>query len=307
MSVSAQKRQYKNFGECIFLENGSVILGVTVEKGPRIIYFSLAGKENVLFEDTDRNFTEPAGEYGTWTAYGGHRLWIAPEVNPETYYPDNNAVSYTINGNTLTLNPPVTPFGKEFTVVIEMDDTAPTVRITHKIKNLSEKDAEFAPWSVTSLTDGGVCIIPMNTAKTGYLPNRVISLWDYSDLNDSRFKMTNSEVRLRQDRFIQKAFKAGFNLEEGFAAYAVNDQIFAKCVPDYENVCYPDFSCNFEVYTNSLFLELELLGEMRRVGCGEESVISEKWCLFENEGGYEPDPAGIRENVGGRIKKLLSR
>ncbi|MDY3793084.1 MAG: hypothetical protein SOZ56_11515 [Oscillospiraceae bacterium] len=304
MSVSVSKRQYKNFGNCIFLDNGVITLGATVDVGPRIIYFSLNGKENVLFEDTERRFTEPAGEYGCWVAYGGHRIWCAPEVNPETYYPDNGIVSYSINENELILKPPVTPFGKEFTIIVEMDDTAPVVKLTHKIKNISEDDAEFAPWSVTSLSDGGVCMIPLNTDKRGYLPNRVMSLWDYSDIYDSRFRMSNSEVRIRQDCFIRKAFKAGFNLEDGFAAYAVKDQIFAKCIPEYKDVCYPDYSCNFEVYTNNLFLECELLGEKRRYACNEEAVISEQWCLLDNFGNAEP--SDMMDDIGCRIKKLIN-
>lgn len=303
MSVSVSKRQYKNFGNCVFLDNGVISLGVTVDVGPRIIYFSGNGKENVLFEDTERRFTEPAGEYGTWVAYGGHRIWCAPEVNPETYYPDNGCVDCTITEKGVILKPPVTPFGKEFTMIVEMDDSAPVVRLTHKIKNVSDSDAEFAAWSVTSLTDGGVCMIPMNTEKRGYLPNRVMSLWDYTDIYDSRFRMTNSEVRIKQDGFIRKAFKAGFNLEDGYALYAVKDQIFAKCIPEYEDVCYPDFSCNFEVYTNNLFLECELLGEKRKYAKGEEAVISEQWCLLDNSGNNEPSE--MMDDIDRRIKELI--
>lgn len=306
MSITSSKRIYKSFGECIFLDNGIITLGVTVEKGPRIIYFSLTGKKNVLFEDTERRFTEPAGEYGTWVAYGGHRLWIAPEVNPETYYPDNDTVNYEFFGNTIILKPPVTPFGKEFSMVIEMSDNFPAVKITHKIRNLSEEKAEFAPWSVTGLARGGVCIIPVSTQKKGYLPNRVISLWDYSDINDNRFTMTNSEVRIRQDSYIKKAFKAGFNLEDGYAVYAVNGQIFAKCIPKYENVCYPDYSCNFEVYTNNLFLELELLGEKRAFAKNEEAVLSEQWCLLDNEDDFEPELHDFKKDIGDKINILLN-
>lgn len=304
MSVTISKRQYKNFGECIFLDNGAVTLGAALDMGPRIIYFSLAGRENVLFEDEDRRFTEPAGEYGTWVAYGGHRLWCAPEINPETYFPDNGKVSCEISGSTVELCPPVTPFGKKFTMLIDMDETDPVVRIVHKICNLSEKKAEFAPWSITSLTQGGVCIIPMSTRKSGYLPNRVISLWDYSEIGDSRFRMTDSEVRIRQDKFLKKPFKAGFNLEDGFAAYAVNEQIFVKCIPEYKDVCYPDYSCNFEVYTNDLFLESEVLGEKREYSQNEEAVISEVWCMLDNKGSYEPELQKIKENIGGLKGKI---
>ena len=304
MSVSVSKKQYKNFGNCIFLDNGLISLGVTVDVGPRIIYFSRNGRENVLFEDVGRCFTEPAGEYGSWVAYGGHRIWCAPEVNPETYYPDNGCVSSSFSENKLILTPPATPFGKEFSIIIEMDDAAPVVRLTHKIKNVSESETEFAPWSVTSLSDGGVCMIPVNTAKRGYLPNRVISLWDYSDICDSRFRMSNSEIRIRQDSFIRKAFKAGFNLEDGFAIYAVKDQIFAKCIPEYKDVCYPDYSCNFEVYTNNLFLECELLGEKRKYASGEEAVLSEQWCLLDNSGNAEP--SNMMDDIRTRIKELIN-
>lgn len=304
MSVRVSNKQYKNFGNCVFLDNGLISLGVTVDLGPRIIYFARRGKENVLFEDVERRFTEPAGEYGSWVAYGGHRIWIAPEVNPETYYPDNAPVSCSIEGNRLILTPPATPFGKEFTVIVEIDDTAPVVKLTHRIKNVSESETEFAPWSVTSLSDGGVCMIPVNTAKRGYLPNRVISLWDYSDICDSRFRMSNSMVRIRQDSFIRKAFKAGFNLEDGFAVYAVKEQIFAKCISEYKDVCYPDFSCNFEVYTNDLFLECELLGEKRKFATGEEAVLCEKWCLLDNSNNAEP--SDMMDNIGNRINELIN-
>ena len=178
------------------------------------------------------------------------------------------------------------------------------VKLTHRIKNVSESETEFAPWSVTSLSDGGVCMIPVNTAKRGYLPNRVISLWDYSDIYDSRFRMSNSMVRIRQDSFIRKAFKAGFNLEDGFAVYAVKEQIFAKCIPEYKDVCYPDFSCNFEVYTNDLFLECELLGEKRKFASGEEAVLCEKWCLLDNSNNAEP--SDMMYDIGNRINELIN-
>lgn len=40
MSVRVSNKQYKNFGNCVFLDNGLISLGVTVDLGPRIIYFA---------------------------------------------------------------------------------------------------------------------------------------------------------------------------------------------------------------------------------------------------------------------------
>lgn len=305
MSICVTERTYKNFGRCIFLENGSAKLGVTIEKGPRIIYFALSGRSNIMFEDTGRQFTESAGEYGTWVAYGGHRLWCAPEVNPETYYPDNGSVEYDYRGSSLILSPPATSFGKKFEIVIEMDSSKPLVMLTHRIINVSDREAEFAPWSITSLTDGGVCIVPVSTRRTGYLPNRVMSLWDYTDIHDSRLRLSNTVTRITQDPFIHKAFKAGFNVEDGFIAYAVKDQIFAKCFAAYEDVSYPDYSCNVEVYTNNMFLECEVLGEKKKYAPGSTASITEHWCLFDDASGGLSEPNVHAADIDRKIKALL--
>ncbi len=293
MSVILTEREYGNYGKCLFMENGAVTLGVTAEVGPRIICYSLKGMPNVLFEDAERRFVEDVGEFGSWYAYGGHRLWTAPETKPVTYFPDNDRINYTFDGGRLTVSPAADSFGRRLSVTIELGCDS-EVRITHTVENISEKPLRLAPWSVTGLAAGGVCRIPLCTRKSGYLPNRVISLWDYSDISDPRLRISDRDVRLRQDRYIKKAFKAGFNVEDGFAAYAVNGQTFVKQF-GFEDADYPDYCCNFEVYTNELFLECEALGELRDYAPHEKAVLCESWRLFENPDGSEPDLESIRE------------
>lgn len=304
MGVKIAEKEYKNYGKCVFLENGAVTLGATVEFGPRVIYFSLDGKPNIMFEDTERRFKEKAGEYGEWVAYGGHRLWCAPEINPETYYPDNDSVEYAFDGKTLTLRPHATSFGKKFEIDIEMDDSKPLVKLRHRIVNVSDTEAEFAAWSITSLT-GGVCLVPMSKKKTGYLPNRVMSLWDYSDVHDSRVTFENTFTVIRQDPAIENAFKAGFNVEDGFIACAVKGQLFAKCFSEYENVVYPDYSCNAEVYTNGMFLESELVGEMKKYAPDAAAEISEQWCIFEHQDDSLSEPDKYLTEIECKIKEIL--
>ena len=288
MSVRLIEREYGNYGKCLFLENDAVTLGVTAEVGPRIIYFALKGLPNVLFEDTERQFIEDVGEFGSWYAYGGHRLWTAPETKPETYFPDNEEIRYAFQNGKLTVSPASESFGRKISVEIELDEHKAEVRLSHVVDNISDKPIKLAPWSVTGLAAGGVCRIPLCTRKSGYLPNRVMSLWDYSDIADPRLRMTDRDVRLRQDRYIKKAFKAGFNVEDGFAAYAVNGQIFVKQF-GFEDTDYPDYCCNFEVYTNDLFLECEALGELREYQPHEKATLKENWRLFEDPDGSEPD------------------
>ena len=298
MSVKITEKEYEGYGKCVFMENDACTLAVTIEFGPRVIYFARKGRKNVMLEDREGLFTVDVEGYGTWRNRGGHRLWVAPELLPETYYPDNAPVAYKAEGDTVTFTPPLTPFAKQLETVIKLDADKAVAEVTQRITNVGGKEADFALWSITGLTDGGTAVIPMCTRKSGYLPNRVMSLWDYSDINDPRFKLTNEYARIRQDKFLPSAFKAGFNVEDGFAAYAVNEQIFVKCFGDYQFVEYPDYSCNFEMYTNHKFLECEILGEKRKYQPGETTEVRETWHLLDNEGDREPELDKIRTAVG---------
>lgn len=278
MEVKCYETEYKNYGSCICLENGTIRLIATIDVGPRIVFFGFCKGQNVLFEDTDRNFYEINKGYGVWYAYGGHRIWCAPEKMPETYYPDNVKVNVEYDGSKLTLTPEKTPFGKQFSLVISVADEN-TVIVENRITNCSTKPAEFAPWSVTGLAAGGTEIVPLCADDNGFLPNRTMALWSYSSLQDKRFTLNDKYALLRQDPTNQDAFKAGFNVTGGQIAYVLNDQVFKLSFDSYQPVAYPDFCCNFETYTNRLFLECELLGEMRKYQPGETASITEKWEL----------------------------
>ena len=225
MSIKCYETDYKNYGKCLCLDNGTIKLIATVEVGPRIVFFGFSDGENVLFEDIDRNFYEINNGYGVWYAYGGHRIWSAPEVMPETYLPDNSKVEAIFDNGTLTLTPPKTKFGKQFEMVIKMDNQN-SVTIENKITNCSDKPAEFAPWSVTGLAAGGTEIIPLCRDDKGFLPNRTMALWSYSDVKDERFTLSDKYVLLRQDPKIKKAFKAGFNVTGKQIVYINGRRIF---------------------------------------------------------------------------------
>ena len=299
MAIQYSETEYRNFGKCICLENGLIRLMATLEIGPRIIYFSTRGNENILFEDVNRDFCELNKGYGTWYAYGGHRLWHAPEVMPETYYPDNCRVQSEYKDGVLTLNAKPTPFGKQFGLQIEMSESG-SVKIRNTITNLSDKPAFFAPWSLTGLASGGTEFIPLSRKQTGFLPNRTMALWSYSDIADPRFKLANEYAVLRHDTDAKTAFKAGFNVEDGFALYAAGNQVFKKTFAPYGDSSYPDFGCNFETYTNRLFLEMELLGALREYAPGEQAVIEETWEICETD--QTPD-AVIAAQINALAKK----
>ena len=280
MSIRCYKTEYKNFGECIFIDNGIIKAGAMLDAGPRIIYFGLSDGENMLFEDIERNFSEPCGAYGTWYTYGGHRLWCAPEKKPETYFPDNSSVQYDFTDNILTLTAKDTAFGKRFSLILEMS-AENTLTIENKILNVSDYPSVFAPWSITAMAKGGREIIPLPTNDCGFLPNRTMALWSYSALSDKRFSLTDNHAELVQETECKKAFKAGFNVIDGYAGYINGEEVFLLKFPEYKNIAYPDFCCNYETYVNQHFLECEILGELREYKPGEYASIKESWQAFK--------------------------
>lgn len=281
MTIQCDETTYQNFGRCMLLDNGVIRLMATLDVGPRIIYFGTRGNRNILFEDVRRDFCELNKGYGTWYAYGGHRLWTAPEVMPETYFPDNSRVTCDYTDGVLTLTPKATPFGKQFSLSIKMGEGY-AVQIRNEIRNVSDKPAVFAPWSVTGLASGGTEFVPLSKAQTGFLPNRTLALWSYSDIRDPRFMLTDSYATLFHDEQAEKPFKAGFNVTDGWIVYCAGNQIFRQSFGGYDpDIQYPDFACNFETYTNKHFLECEILGALRAYQPGESAVIDETWEIRE--------------------------
>lgn len=282
MSINYKETDYKNYGKCVCLDNGTIKLIATVDVGPRIVFFGPSDGVNMLFEDIDRNFYEMNNGYGVWYAYGGHRMWLAPEVMPETYLPDNVRIESFYENGVLTLRPARTSFDKQFEIIVTMGE-GNSVTVENRITNCSDKPAEFAPWSVTGLAAGGTEIIPLCKDDNGFLPNRTMALWSYSDIKDERFQLENGCAVLKQDPKKKQPFKVGFNVTGKHIYYIKDHQVLKVSFDDYRKMEYPDFCCNFETYTNDLFLECEMLGELKKYQPGETATVREVWELSVTE------------------------
>ena len=70
-----EKVEYRGWKNNIKLTNGEAELIVTLDVGPRVIRYALAGGKNVFKE-----YDEQMGKSGEseWMIRGGHRLWAAP-------------------------------------------------------------------------------------------------------------------------------------------------------------------------------------------------------------------------------------
>ncbi len=130
-----ERFSYRGWNNAYKLSNGIVDLVMTADVGPRILFYGFRNGENLLHE-----VEEHAGKTGgvEFRLYGGHRLWVSPEVE-RTYYPDNTPVAVSQHGNAVRFTgqreelPPGTNLQKE--LEIELATMGSQVRITQRIRN----------------------------------------------------------------------------------------------------------------------------------------------------------------------------
>lgn len=279
---------FLDYGKCVSISNGVIEALVTVDIGPRIISFGYVGGQNFMCDERKRlgnkvskEYTDFFGEGRQWENLGGHRIWLSPESYPETYLPDDRPVSYEAFSDGAIFTPLAdTQVGAQKTLILKMDENEAKMQVTMKVKNISEADKEFAIWSLSVCTEGGTLIVPMNTNDTGLLPNRIISVWPYTDMSNDRIYWGKKYVTVRQDSSAEEPMKLGFDLNCGTAYYVLGEEILRKNYKtNHPDGIYPDGGCSFETYTNNCMLEFETLGELNNVAPREESELTEMWTL----------------------------
>jgi len=279
--------EYKNFGKCKVISNNLFELYVTTDIGPRIIKANLTGKENLMFNDIDRNMCEDVsqvfGEGKNWYIYGGHRLWVSPEDMPRTYYPDNEPVNVEINGNKILFTPPPQKVNDlQHSIEIELCENKPCAKVTHRIENTGEKEITGAIWALSVMASGGTVICPQPDEDTGLLGNRCIALWAYTRLTDTRVNFFDKYITVKQTKDINEKFKFGINNTKGWIAYHNHGQILKKTYePNHPDGIYPDGGMSTEVFTNNMFIEAETLSELKTLKKGEAITHTEAWELKE--------------------------
>jgi hypothetical protein len=74
---------------------------------------------------------------------------------------------------------------------------------------------------------------------------------------------------IETQRRFQEQMTGIFN-PAGWGAYCLNGALFVKRASVIPGAEYPDFGCNFEIFTNPEFLELESLGPESSIGAGRK-------------------------------------
>jgi hypothetical protein len=301
--IRIEKREYRGWPNSYFLSNDCVELVILADVGPRVIRYAFTRGENQFHEFRNQGGSSGGDEF---RLYGGHRLWAWPEVE-RTYFPDNRSVdvSITTRGATFTAaveaDTPGTSLQKS--IALELSEQGSHVRLVHSITNHSSVPTQLAPWTPTVMRAGGRGILPFPPRaamdKDHFQSVATLALWPFTDFTDSRWILGQEFLQLIQQgkpsgRFPEQM--SGLFNPAGWGAYVRSGCVFmkrAKIIPEAQ---YPDFGCNFELFTNSEFLELETLGPLVTLQSGETVRHAEDWWLFGGIGGLS-DEHSIRTHL----------
>lgn len=160
---------------------------------------------------------------------------------------------------------------------------------THRIRNIGREPTEMAPWALSVMAGGGKAVLPLPPrapmSSDRLLPEGVLVLWSYRDLADPRWKIGTKYMQLQQTSNCAGPFKeqmGGIFNSSGWGSYFRRGHLFIKKAEVEKNAPYPDFGCNFELYTDMHSLEFETLGPLRKLNPGETAEHIERWWLFKD-------------------------
>jgi hypothetical protein len=300
-----EKINYAGWPNCIRLSNKEVELIATTDIGPRIIRLGFINKPNFFYQST-----EDSGKTGgsDWRIYGGHRLWLAPEAIPRSYYPDNYPVQYSYNGRTLKLTQPketTTGIIKEMEITLSPDKNEITV--LHRIINQSASSTALSIWALSALAADGRAIIPQEPYGEGddyLLPARPLALWQYTKMNDPRWIWGEKYIHAKQNPSFISEQKIGVLNKQGWVAYYLNKEILIKQFAFDPDAVYPDYGCNNEIYINGNFLEIETLGPLTNLPSDGVIEHTERWLLAHVNA--EESEASISANILPLVNSFIS-
>jgi len=281
--------------DCVIIENNKIEVTISSSIGPRILAINFHGRKNLFAELPD--FTSQVPDGNPYHFYGGHRLWMAPENMPQTYEYDDQPVQIVADGNFILIKKDIEKnSGIEKTIRLILDPDEAIVSVEHILKNCGNKPLECAPWAITQFRTGGVAILPQNATDTGFLPNRSLAIWPYTDVNDPNVKWGNEFITLNAN--VASPFKVGFPNPSGWLAYWLDGCLFVKHAPYNEQASYYDMGSSSECYCNDQFLELETLGAKTKLKQGETVTHLETWVLYKD---FE------RPRDEGEVTKIVER
>lgn len=304
-AMNVQRGDYRGWADTYTLSNGLVEVVVPTAIGPRVLDFHLAGGENIFYlRPSDLGKTgEP-----DFVFRGGWRLWIAPETRSTTYEPDNQPCTVTVLGSgALRFTGPAQPTaGIQKSIEVALIEHQPRVRVTSRIKNVSDRTLDYAAWSLSVMRPGGRALAPMDVGDlTAFFDTRSLILWSYTKVADARYRFGDALVQVDQSQVPPAPASAsgrradeskiGVDTMQAWAAYLRGDVLYVKRFPHQPGASYADGGATVEIYSSNEFIEVENLSPLTSLKPGEEIVYPEEWSLFSGASVATDEAAALRD------------
>lgn len=264
------------------LHNQHLQIEALTEGGLRLIALRLPNStQNLLAESPNNHWPTPYGEYHL---LGGHRLWVAPETPERTYIPDTGKIQIEETGNGLRLTAAIEePTGLQKSIHLQPDPQHPAIDVTHTIANRGKSSIEVSAWAITALPLGGRAILPQPIGPSdGLQPNRHLTLWPYTRIQDRRLKLNDDWITLQAASSLPPC-KIGYLNTHGWIAYQRDGVLFVKRFEVHASQPHPDRNCNVEVYCNDVLIELETLSPSVCLLAGKTITHTERWEIYQSE------------------------
>jgi hypothetical protein len=307
--IRIEKKPYQGWEKSYRLSNGTVEVVALSDVGPRIISYGFCGKENQFHEFDGQTSRIDDRQFHL---YGGHRLWAWPE-DERTYSPDNYPVEVRETRQGAIFCAPIESepagSGLQRQIGLELDTQGTHVKVIHTITNHGSENTLLAPWTPTVLKPGGRAILPFPPRaamdKDHFQSVGPLTLWSFTDFTDPRWILGQDFLQLIHDvkpagRFPEQM--AGLFNSAEWGVYVRGGSVFLKRAALRKGEQYPDYGCNFEVFTNSEFLELETLGPVVSLRTDESTVHVEHWWLFDGV-----TPVSSEESIRKGILPLIQK
>jgi hypothetical protein len=284
-AAALESTQYMGI-DCIVLRNTAVELYVTRAVGPRVLYCAFPGEPN-LFAELPEVTLDCPGSAEKFYAYGGHRLWHAPQVPARTHLPDNRPVTITpVPDGVLVVQPVEERTGIEKAMRITLPDDGAHVVIDHMLTNRGLWPVTTAPWAITELREGGVGVAPQaqsNDDPHGTWPNRSVALWPFTDMSSPHIHWGNRFVFVTATMAAGTAMlKIGLPNPLGWLAYGVDGRLFVKQAAYDPRREYFDRGSSSQLFCMPGFIELETQGPRTLLTPGATAIHREMWSLYRD-------------------------
>ncbi len=279
--MSVEIISYMGLPDCIKISNGTTDVIVTTAVGPRILFYGPSGGGNALAHYPDNGLETALGK---WKPYGGHRLWVWPELFPATYAPDNDPIAHDLEGELgVILRQPTDTAGMQKEIRLTLAETGSKVDLEQTVTSHSLWPVEIAAWAISVVAAGTAIIprVPFQSHDDYVTVTQPIALCAFTDLQDPRFTLGLRYILLRAEASLANSQKFGLRNKQNWCAHLVDDTLFVKRFAHDEQAEYPDYGVNNEVYVEGAYMEVELLGPKRIVSPGESIALSEQWHLFQ--------------------------